>query len=470
VPRRVASDIPVGTQFSPALIDLKEFLLAVSRNTGDRSALQRAIWRPPVHKKRVSVPSSKRTANLPLEAAIQYGLLSQGSYDVTPLGRRLADLPVETLYEEFGRHILLRLGGLRVVEGAEQMRRNLDEGLAKTRVTGDTLAKHLSEERFRVTEHNTAINSLRMWLAEAGIFPKRGSAGELWRVNSTAKRKLQGLSDDAIGILAGFAPEQRAFVEALCRINPIGWYNAAEIRDLAEATFDVHLGRGSLPKEVLEPLRRAGLIEYQTGGTKGGKATLLRTTDLFDRDVLEVFMKETTKTLDAAVAKYYRTRPADIYAELESPLRHTKGLALEAYAIHIMRLLGLRLIQWRKRDPSGAEIDAVLAGVIGCVPTVWQLQCKNTPNGSVTLEDVSKEVGLISSTSATHVMVVTNGNFTRDARTYALEHMRRNPLTIFLLAKVEFEAIKRSPGELGAILREQAERILTSRGQVATRT
>ena len=45
------------------------------------------------------------------------------------------------------------------------------------------------------------------------------------------------------------------------------------------------------------------------------------------------------------MAKYLE----DIYAELESNETFKKGQALEAYAIYLMRLLGLRFLHWRKR-------------------------------------------------------------------------------------------------------------------------
>src|SRR5436309_1019875 len=169
---RPRSEIPVGTQFSPALIQLRPFLRALRKHSGNQKALRAAIWTPPVHRKSTSTPASSRRANLPLEAAVQYGLLKRRSYVATKLARRLAKRKGSTLYEDFARHILLKCGGLRVVEAVEQMQRDDLE------VTGDSLARYLTQQGFRVTEHNTAINTLRMWLARAGLFPQTG-----WTVN-----------------------------------------------------------------------------------------------------------------------------------------------------------------------------------------------------------------------------------------------------------------------------------------------
>ncbi|MCY3579729.1 MAG: hypothetical protein OXH33_04100 [bacterium] len=159
---------------------------------------------------------------------------------------------------------MLNLGGLRVVEAAQQM---AADGLS---VTGDSLAGYLTDQDFAVTIHNTAINSLRMWLAQAGVFPNRRGV-RAWEVNPEAKAHLIGMDDNRIAALIGLTSDQRAFVEALCRIDPKGWYPAAEVRDLAEVIYGLRLDRGNLPKTFLAPLENADLIEFRTRGTGAEK-------------------------------------------------------------------------------------------------------------------------------------------------------------------------------------------------------
>ena len=445
---RTASQIPVGTQFSPDLIELDEFVKALVANSGDRKALQSSVWSPPVHLKPPhGVPPSRRRANLPLEAAVQYGLLVSRTYAATDLARKLATLPREQIHEEFARHILLRRGGVRVVEAVEQM--NLD----RMPITADNLARYLTSQGFRVTEHNTAINSLRMWLAKAGIFSSKG-----WDIDVETKHRILGLSAQAIGVLTELNDEQRAFVQALCQINPTGWIKASDVRDLAETTSGLRLSRSSLPQEFLRPLQAAGLIEFQTKGTAGGKSALLRTTSSFQKDVLRDFLDETAKTLDKALVAYFRRRPEDIYKDLQSSDRLTKGQALEAFAIYVMRLLGLRFIGWRKRarETGGAEVDVSLTGILGGMPTRWQVQCKNAPKSSLDIEDVAREVGVALVSRATHVLMIANAPITREARNFAASIDVATTLTTYLLDKRDFEEIRVSPGALGRILRAKA--------------
>lgn len=389
---------------------------------------------------------------MPLEAAVQYGLLTPGNYCATDLARELHRLEGQSLFDRFARHVLLNCGGLRVVEAVQQMQAD------NMRVTGDGLAEYLTAQGFRVSVHNTAVNTLRLWLSRAGIFPVGRSRA--WTVDESAKKRVLGLDDDQILTLAGLSPAQVAFVEGLCVLRPEGWVRASEVRDWAETFRGVSIGRGSLPKEVLNALQESGLVEYRTGGTRGGKASQTRVTDKFDREVLLPFVTKTIRDLDASVSAYYKKRPEDIYAGLESKDGHVKGQALEAFAIFVMRLMGLRFAGWRKR--AEAEVDALLEGVLGPVATRWQVQCKNTPSTAVRLEEVAKEVGLLPLTRATHILFVANSTFSDDARRYARNVMKTMPVGIYFLDRRDFQALRSSPEKITAILKEQSASMLAA--------
>lgn len=448
------SRIPVGTGFSPNLISLPAYLQAIVRYSGNVEALEEALNTPPVWIGK-NVRTTRRTRRHPMEAGVQYGLLSPSTYEATGLARKLVEMDEKRMYHAFAQHILLKLGGLRVLEAVQEMH------VEGRKITGDTLAEYLTDQGFRVSIHNTAINTMRMWLAKAGLFPESGSGARAWRPDLAVKEALVGMDDNTISALAELTPEQVAFTITLARLNPEEWIPAAEVRDLAEAAEGVRIGRGSLPNEVLRPLEAAGLIEFRTKGTRGGKTSELKTTAKFNSEVLKPFLEQTLKDLDPVLTAYYRKRPADIYALLSSENKYKKGHALEAFAVMVMRLLGLRFVGWRRRaeETGYSEVDVLMAGLFGSVPTMWQVQCKNTPSGQVRLEDVAKEVGLLPLSRATHILVLANAPFTRDARRYANAIMKNSSVTIFLLDREDFEAIQRSPASLGRILRKQAELI-----------
>ena len=457
MPGKPASAIPVGTQFSPDLINLGAFLQAIIAHSGDKEAMMVATWDKSVRKQQPTKDPTRRQRSLPLEAAVQYGLLTPKSYEATDEARRLAPCAPAELAAAFARHILLNLGGLRVLTGIEQMDAD------RITVTGDTLARFLTEQGFAVTEHNTAINSLRMWLAEAGLFPK-GRGKDSWRIEQAVKEQLVGLPEDTVGVLSSLSSKQIAFVHALCRVQPEGWCKASDIRELAETSSEYRFNRGSLPNDVLKTLQDAGLITYRTGGTSEGKTSELRLTELFNAEVLEPFISETIKTLDPATSSYYRKRPEDIFTDLDSSDKHKKGQALEAFAVYLMRLLGLRFVEWRKRAAStgGSEVDALLMGMMGALPTRWQVQCKNTTS-NVDLEDVAKEIGLLPLTNATHVILFTTSSFTSAAWGFAEAIMAKSAVTVFLLDKRDLKRVRDSAASLGAILKEQGQRVLARR-------
>lgn len=449
------SEIPVGTGFSPNLVDLPSYMDAIVAHSGDEEALEEAINSPPVW---IGTPrTTRRTRRHPMEAGIQYGLLAQGTYEATDLAHRLSTLDEESLYKAFARHIVLNLGGLRIIEAAQEME------MDGRSITGDSLARYLTNQGFRVTEHNTAINTLRMWLGKARLVPESGHAKDPWLPDLEVKEDLLGLDDETIAAIAGLTNQQIAFLKSLCRLRPSPgeWIDAADVRDLAEHTFNVRFGRASLPNTVLHPLEETGLITFESGGTQSGTPSRLQPTEAFQGDVLEPFLENTLSDLNQALTAYYRERPEDIYAALESTDTYVKGQALEAYTIYVMRLLGLRFQGWRRRaqETGYSEVDVLMGGVFGSLPTTWQVQCKNTPSTPVRLEDVAKEVGLLPLTRATHILLIANADITRDARRFANEIMTHSAVTIFLLDAADFESVKETPANLSRILRSRAERI-----------
>lgn len=449
------SQIPVGTGFSPNLISLPDYVNAIIEYSGDPDAIEEAVNAPPVWIGK-KARTTRRTRRHPMEAGVQYGLLTDGEYEATDLAHRLSSLNEDELYEEFARHILLHLGGLRVIEAAQEMK------LDGRNITGDTLSRYLTNQGFRVTEHNTAINTLRMWLGKAGVVPESGRVKGAWLPDPEVKERLIGMDDDTIAALASLTDEQVAFAKALCRLNPEDeWIDAADVRDLAEGTFGIRFGRASLPNEVLHPLEEAGLIEVDTGGTQSGKASRLRRTKSFKSDVFSPFLEHTLSDLNRALTAYYRERPADIYSALQSDESYKKGKALEAYTVYIMRLLGLRFVGWRRRaqETGSSEVDVLMTGIFGSLPTTWQVQCKNTPSSPVRLSDVAREVGLLPLTNATHILLIANSSITAGARKFANEIMMQSAVTIFLLDKKNFDSIKESPSNIARILRTHAEHI-----------
>jgi len=83
-----------------------------------------------------------------------------------------------------------------------------------------------------------------------------------------------------------------------------------------------------------------------------------------------------------------RNDPNELYTDNRV---HIRGLALEALAFKLMRIIDLDYVATRLRGNAtgGAEVDLLFESS-RLVFSRWQVQCKNTSR--VTLDDVAKEV------------------------------------------------------------------------------
>jgi Restriction endonuclease len=91
----------------------------------------------------------------------------------------------------------------------------------------------------------------------------------------------------------------------------------------------------------------------------------------------------------------------------------------------------------------------------------WQIQCKNT--NKVDIDVLAKEIGLTFVTGADVVMVVTTGEFTRDAYQYAYRMMEVSRYYMILLQKDDIEAIKRDKTNIVEILDRKARRVFAKK-------
>lgn len=149
-----------------------------------------------------------------------------------------------------------------------------------------------------------------------------------------------------------------------------------------------------------------------------------------------------------------------ILADLKSPGKHVKGKALELLAIYLTRLIDLDFKGWRTRsaDTGGAEVDVIVEGA-RLMFSRWQIQAKNTK--TVRLGDVAKEVGLsLTFIYSNVVMIVTTGDFTEDAYSYARHAMKTCNLNVILLDGAELERISKDPTSIVAVLNSKAEQAM----------
>ena len=449
------SQIPFGAQFSPNQVNLLKLLQIIGDNAGNRTKITEAIRDEffATH----SPPQRWKLADNTVLSLRAYGLLDRDGATPTSLAWELLAIaePLK-LYEGFARHILLNLRGVAFVETLEMMRTAGEE------INLHTLRKRLEQRGLHVPRGAVHLSSMRLWLAQAGVFDANVTGGpKLYETNQTRLRELLGISLDAIDSLTHLNAAQRTFLRALTRLAEPDPLIANKVADLASALYGVEYNHKELPKSVLFPLRDLGYIELakSTAG-RGAKPYEVSRTSRFRREISEAILTLAAEKAGLIPKELFERPLSQILVDLKASDKHVKGEALELLAIYLTRLIDLEFKGWRTRsvDTGGAEVDAIVEGA-RLIFSRWQIQAKNSP--LVRLDEIAKEVGLsLTFIYSNVVMMVTTGDFTKDAYNYAHHVMKTCNLNVILLNGGELERISKDPTDIVAILNSKAERAM----------
>ena len=430
----VKSDLPFGSEFSPSQISLRKVLGFAHEKGGDWKAFENEVYETYFKGNATSEYNRRKLANNTKLGMIAYGLIDRDA-SLTPFGKLLhACSDDTTLYQTFARHILLNLHGMNFVQCI------LDMHAAGETIDLIRLRERLEERGIHSPRGGKHPSMMRLWLEKAGVFESG------YRVNEVALQKILGTSSDEFNALAMQTKEQQTFLKTLANL-PAGEYQSNEIEKLATATFGVKFNEKNLPKQVLYPLEEAGYITL-TRGTKihgrGAKPFMVKATEKFVADVIKPLIVQLEKQLMPELRPFLRRPLAEIITELDSKNKHTKGLALEALCIQLMRLLDLHYVATRLRGTvtGGAEVDVIFEST-RLVFSRWQVQCKNT--NTVSLDDVAKEVGLTHFLKSNVIVVVTTGQVSGEARKYANKIMTDSNLAVVFIDNADLKTIVASP-------------------------
>lgn len=340
------------------------------------------------------------------------------------------------MYDLFARHILLNLKGLVVIQTVQDMQvrgekvdlRKLREWLEERGVVFPRGGKHPS--------------IMRLWLEKAGVVTPGG-----WQIDTNRLNQVIGASAETIDELSTFTQEQKAFLQTLANIGEGGPFWSNEVEKLASTTYGVKFDEKNLPKTVLYPLQRAGYIALERGTKvvgRGAKPFQVWLTDKIESHFITPLIQALESQTHPDLRPLLRKPLAAILQELTSADTHIKGLALEALAFYLMRLIDLKYIATRVRGQAtgGAEVDLIFEGS-RLIFSRWQVQCKNTK--TVALDDVAKEVGLTFQLKSNVVMIVSTGNISAEARKYTQRVMSTTNLNIVLFDSTDLQKIARNP-------------------------
>ena len=432
------SDLPFGSEFSPSQIDLADAIGLADLHGGDWRSFEHAVRAAWFDGHATTDSNRGKLANNTKLGMIAYGIIERDA-SLTDFGRELLAARTDTsqLYCRLARHVLLKLHGMTLVSCIRDME------AAGESVNLTTLREALGARGVHFPRGGKHPSMMRLWLAKAGVF-----VGSRWRVDPFRVKEILGVGVDEFEVLADLPPMQRAFLRALANTGTEEPQPANEIARLATATYGEKFPEKSLPKLVLNDLEAAGYItaEKTTGG-RGAKPFLVAPTQKLIADVVDPLLEQLSQQTDPKLLRLLRRPLADILAEIDDEDRFVAGLALEALAFKIMRLLDMTYVATRLRanQTGGAEVDLIFESA-RLVFSRWQIQCKNTAR--VSLDDVAKEVGLTHFLKSNAIVVVTTGEVGPEARRYANRIMADTNLAVVMLEGPDLALISESPARI----------------------
>lgn len=449
---RATSDLPFGSEFSPSQIDLPVVLELVKKHEGDPHALEGAILKryfsgyAEGRKDEEGVYNRGKLANNCKLGLIAYRIIDRDAR-FTPFGRELYGLRGDEmkLYDAVARHILLNLNGMALVQCLQDMT------VAGEEVNLTTLRDGLAARGIHYPPGGKHPSIMRLWLAKAGVF-----VGSRWQIDELRLQEILGTKPADFETLARFTPEQRAFLRALANTGTMTPQPANELAKLAATTYGVRFPEKSLPKLVLHALVEAGYITAEKTTTgRGAKPFLVAPTGKLDAEIIGPLIDQLKNQTDPKLLDLLKKPLESILAGMRSADRYVSGLALEALAFKLMRLLDMTYVATRLRAQStgGAEVDLIFESA-RLMFSRWQVQCKNT--NRVSLDDVAKEVGLTHFLKSNVVVVVTTGEIGAEARRYANKIMKDSNLAVVMLNGVDLTTIDKNPPAIVDVFNREA--------------
>jgi restriction endonuclease len=448
---RKKSDLPFGSEFSPSQVELPALLELAHKHGGDWHAFEDAVRERYFESHQTSDYNRGKLANNTKLGMIAYGVIDRDAH-LTPFGKLLYGMrhSDDKLYAELGKHILLNLHGITLVQCV------LDIQTAGETATLVKLRVWLDERGVHYPRGGKHPSMMRLWLEKAGVF------GTRWHVNQERFRELVGMTTDEIDVLSSLSPEQQAFLRTLVNMGGDGPYPSNDIEKLASATYGIKFNEKGLPRQVLYPLQEAGYIGMERGTKKpgrGAKPFMVSPTEKLIDDVLLPLLDQLEKQVGSDIRPLLRKPLASIRAELNSKNKHIKGLALEALAFKLMRLVDLDYVATRLRGTAtgGAEVDIIFEST-RLVFSRWQVQCKNTSR--VSLDDVAKEVGLTHMLKSNVIVIVSTGTIGPEARRYANRIMTDSNLCIVMVDGNDIDRIEGNPAAIVDVFYREARQTM----------
>ena len=238
--------LPFGTQFSPNQIELSQLLQLIIDNEGDDTAPLITAIVDTFFSANAEGQQRNMAGNCK-NSLVSYGILENGGgVHITTFGRQLYEIADEAEQcEALVKHILKNLNGMMLIDVLRGMHRNGE------RISKETVVETLNSRGFDLSRTSNNVPVMKLWLNEAGVL--RG-----WRIDEHKLSELTELSEGEFRLLRTLRPEQYYFLRALCNTSSENYQRAADIRQLATATYGITFVESNFSQSVIRPLTERG--------------------------------------------------------------------------------------------------------------------------------------------------------------------------------------------------------------------
>ena len=434
--------MPYGAEFSPEKIEIKELLKLAAKHEGDSSdKLVKEIAKKYFKDNQTMGGNCKNSM-------VAYEILeSGGGVNLSAFGNELILMKKESeIYEAMAKRILTHLNGLMFIEAV----RTVSEGGERPTLAKITeMLNMMGCETLAKT--NKHVPTMKKWLEKAKVLNG-------WDIKEKVLESIVGVKGEEIAVLKGLNHSQVCFVRALCNSDNGAFQSATKVRELAKISFNASFEEKSFAANIIRPLEEKKIIEKKAStGSHGGNAAEIRLIGTVKAEVLAPVLRQIEVIAGKEVIKYIQ-KPFDVLRkEVDSADIHIKGLALEAFAIKMMRIVDLDFVGTRVKgsETGGAEVD-VIFDTTRLNYSRWQVQCKNTTK--VSLDQVAKEVGLSHVLKTNVIVILTTGQASKGAKEYAVKVMKELNLCIIFIEKDDIEEILETPTYIVDVLNRESMR------------
>ncbi len=299
---------------------------------------------------------------------------------------------------------------------------------------------------------------MRQWLGRAGIVRTSD-----WRIDEGKLEKVLGASNETLDQLAALSPQQKAFLKTVVNLGTPGPHLSNEVERLATTTYGVRFNEKALPRQVLYPLRDAGYITLERhGGEKshGAKPFAVTLTDKTQAELIGPLLDALDQQVGAELRPLLRKTIAQILQDVKSEDRYVKGLALEALALHIMRLVDLQYVAKAHNAiaPAKTAIDLIFRSRRLLLQR-WQVTCFDGDRPA-TPDDLARAVGVTFLTKCRVVLFLTMQETDDEAEAYVRTIAEDTAVRLVVLGPEEIQEISSSPTRVGRAIFRRTPDIL----------